>query len=192
MHKVPFKRKRVYGQTRPRGRLPNGRLSPSVPEVPSVRLARPNLSVSSLTVRAKHGTTNIYETTETCGSLSSPSKYQTSRLPGRHSNHRVVSANTKGAHSSGNRSNSKPRLNNQLREVSVDPFSSPRVPRVLDKLENTEILPTSDEGCQSARSVQISLEGEPNLTTPSLPATGVPRVLPTGSVVSPPIRALSS
>ena len=34
--------------------------------------------------------------------------------------------------------------------------------------------------------MQISLEGEPNLTTPSLPATGVPRVLSTGSVVSSP------
>ena len=185
VHKAPFKRKRVYGQTRPKGRLPNGRRSSRVTEVPSVRLARPILSVSSLTVRTKHGTTNIYETTETCGSLSSHSKYQTSRLPGRHSNHRVVSANTKGAHSSGNRSTSKPRLYSQLREVSVDPFSSPRVPRVLDKLENNEILPTSDEASQSARSVQISLEGEPNLTTPSLPATGAPRVLPTGSVVSP-------
>ena len=131
---------------RPKGRLPNGRRSSRVTEVPSVCLARPNLSVSSLTIRAKHGTTNIYETTETCGSLSSHSKYQTSRLPGRHSNHRVVSANTKGAHSSGKRSTLKPRLYSQLREVSVDPFSNPRVPRVLDKLENNEILPTSDEG----------------------------------------------
>ena len=135
VHKAPFNRKRVYGQTRPKGRLSNGGRSSRVTEVPSVRLARPNLSVSSLTVRAKHGTTNIYETTETCDSLSSHSKYQTSRLPGRHSNHRVVSANTKGAHSSGNRPTSKPRLYSQLREVSVDPFSSPRVPRVLDKLK---------------------------------------------------------
>ena len=102
------------------------------------------------------------------------------------------SQNTKGAHSSGNRSTSEPRLYSQLREVSVDPFSSPRVPRVLDKLENNEILPTSDEGSQSARSVQISLEGEPNLTTPSLPATRVPRVLPTGSVVSPPALQAST
>ena len=77
VHKAPFKRKRVYGQTRPKGRL-----SSRVTEVPSVRLARLNLSVSSLAVGAKHGTTNIYETTETCGSLSLHSKYQTSRLPG--------------------------------------------------------------------------------------------------------------
>ena len=63
VHKAPFKRKRVYGQTRPKGRLPNSRRSSRVTEVASVRLARPNLSVSSLTVRAKHGTTNIYETT---------------------------------------------------------------------------------------------------------------------------------
>ena len=40
--------------------------------------------------------------------------------------------------------------------------------------------------------MQISLEGEPNLTTPSLPATGVPRVLPTGSVVSSPALQASA
>ena len=98
------KRKQVYGQTRPKERLPNGGRSSRVTEVPSIRFARPNILVSSLTVRAKHGTTNIYETTETCDSLSLHSKYQTSRVPGRHSNHRVVSENTKGAHSSGSKS----------------------------------------------------------------------------------------
>ena len=43
VHKAPFKRKRVYGQTRPKGRLPNGRRSSRVTEVPSVRLARPTM-----------------------------------------------------------------------------------------------------------------------------------------------------
>ena len=116
--------------------------SSRITEVPSVRLARPNLSASSLTAWAKHGTTNIYEATKGCGSLSSHahSKYQTSGLPGRHPNHRVVSGNTKEAPISGNRSTAKPRLYNQFREVSVDPFSSTRVPRFLDKLENNEIL----------------------------------------------------
>ena len=141
VHKAPLKRKRIYGQTRPRRRLPNGGRPPRVTEVPSVRLARPNLPVSSLTVRTKHGTTNIYETAKACGSLSSHSKYQTSHLPGRHTNYRVVSTNTKGTHSAGNRATSKPRLYHQLREVAVDPYSSTRVPRVLDKLENN---PTSD------------------------------------------------
>ena len=46
-----------------------------------------------------------------CGSLCSHSNYQTSRLPGRHSNHRVVSANTKGAHIPGDRSSAKPKQN---------------------------------------------------------------------------------
>ena len=146
--------------------------------------ARPNLPVSSLTVRTKHGTTNIYETAKACGSLSSHSKYQTSHLPGRHTNYRVVSTNTKGTHSAGNRATSEPRLYHQLRKVAVDPYSSTRVPRVLDKLENNEILPTSDKGSQSARSVQISPEGESNLTTPRS-ASGFPRVLSTSSVVSP-------
>ena len=141
VHKAPLKRKRIYGQTRPRRRLPNGGRPPRVTEVPSVRLARPNLPVSSLTVRTKHGTTNIYETAKACGSLSSHSKYQTSHLPGRHTNYRVVSTNTKGTHSAGNRATSKPRLYHQLREVAVNPYSSTRVPRVLDKLENN---PTSD------------------------------------------------
>ena len=163
MHKAPLKRKRIYGQTRPKRRLPNGGRPSRVTEVPSVRLARPNLPVSSLTVRTKHGTTNIYETAKACGSLSSHSKYQTSHLPGRHTNYRVVSTNTKGTHSAGNRATSKPRLYHQLREVAVDPYSSTRVPRVLDKLENNEILPTSDKGSQSARSVQISPEGESKL-----------------------------
>ena len=185
VHKAPLKRKRIYGQTRPKRRLPNGGRSSRVTEVPSVRLARPNLPVSSLTVRTKHGTTNIYETAKACGSLSSHSKYQTSHLPGRHTNYRVVSTNTKGTHSAGNRATSKPRLYHQLREVAVDPYSSTRVPRVLDKLENNEILPTSDKGSQSARSVQISPEGESNLTTPSRSASGFPRVLSTSSVVSP-------
>ena len=145
VHKAPLKRKRIYGQTRPKRRLPNGGRPPRVTEVPSVRLARPNLPVSSLTVRTKHGTTNIYETAKACGSLSSHSKYQTSHLPGRHTNYRVVSTNTKRTHSSGNRATSKPRLYHQLREVAVDPYSSTRVPGVLDKLENNEILPTSDK-----------------------------------------------
>ena len=147
-------------------------------------MARPNLPVSSLTARTKHGTTNIYETAKACGSLSSHSKYQTSHLPGRHTNYRVVSTNTKGTHSTGNRATSKPRLYHQLREVAVDPYSSTRVPRILDKLENNEILPTSDKGSQSARSVQISPGGESNLTTPSRSASGFPRVLSTSSVVS--------
>ena len=185
VHKAPLKRKRIYGQTRPKRRLPNGGRPSRVTEVPSVRLARPNLPVSSLTVRTKHGTTNIYETAKACGSLSSHSKYQTSHLPGRHTNYRVVSTNTKGTHSTGNRATSKPRLYHQLREVTVDPYSSTTVPRVLDKLENNEILPTSDKGSQSARSVQISPEGESNLTTPSRSASGFPRVLSTSSVVSP-------
>ena len=174
VHKAPLKRKRIYCQTRPKRRLPNGGRPSRVTEVPSVSLARPNLPVSSLTVRAKHGTTNIYETAKACGSLSSRSKYQTSHLPGRHTNYRVVSTNTKGTHSAGNRATSKPRLYHQLREVAVDPYSSTRVPRVLDKLENNEILPTSDKGSQSARSVQISPEGESNLTTPSHSASGFP------------------
>ena len=185
VHKAPLKRKRIYGQTRPKRRLPNGGRPSRVTEVPSVLLARPNLPVSSLTVRTKHGTTNIYETAKACGSLSSHSKYQTSHLPGRHTNYRVVSTNTKGTHSAGNRATSKPRLYHQLREVAVDPYSSTRVPRVLDKLENNEILLTSDKGSQSARSVQISPEGESNLTTPSRSASGFPRVLSTSSVVSP-------
>ena len=185
VHKASLKRKRIYGQTRPKRRLPNGGRPSRVTEVPSVRLARPNLPVSSLTVRTKHGTTNIYETAKACGSLSSHLKYQTSHLPGRHTNYRVVSTNTKGTHSAGNRATSKPRLYHQLREVAVDPYSSTRVPRVLDKLENNEILPTSDKGSQSARSVQISPEGESNLTTPSRSASGFPRVLSTSSVVSP-------
>ena len=108
VHKAALKRKRIYGQTRPKRRLPNGGRPPRVTEVPSVRLARPNLPVSSLTVRTKHGTTNIYETAKACGSLSSHSKYQTSHLPGRHTNYRVVSTNTKGTHSAGNRATSKP------------------------------------------------------------------------------------
>ena len=185
VHKAPLKRKRIYGQTRPKRRLPNGGRPSRVTEVPSVRLARPNLPVSSLTVRTKPGTTNIYETAKACGSLSSHSKYQASRLPGRHTNYRVVSTNSKGTHSAGNRATSKPRLYHQLREVAVDPYSSTRVPRVLDKLENNEILPTSDKGSQSARSVQISPEGESNLTTPSRSASGFPRVLSTSSVVGP-------
>ena len=185
VHKAPLKRKRIYGQTRPKRRLPNGGRPSRVTEVPSVLLARPNLPVSSLAVRTKHGTTNIYETAKACGSLSSHSKYQTSHLPGRHTNYRVVSTNTKGTHSAGNRATSKPGLYHQLREVAVDPYSSTRVPRVLDKLENNEILPTSDKGSQSARSVQISPEGESNLTTPSRSASGFPRVLSTSSVVSP-------
>ena len=185
VHKAPLKRKRIYGQTRPKRRLPNGGRPSRVTEVPSVRLARPNLPVFSLAVRTKHGTTNIYETAKACGSLSSHSKYQTSHLPGRHTNYSVFSTNTKGTHSAGNRATSKPGLYHQLREVAVDPYSSTRVPRVLDKLENNEILPTSDKGSQSARSVQISPEGESNLTTPSRSASGFPRVLSTSSVVSP-------
>ena len=185
VHKAPLKRKRIYGQTRPKRRLPNGGRPSRVTEVPSVHLARLNLPVSSLTVRTKHGTTNIYETAKASGSLSSHSKYQTSHLPGRHINYRVVSTITKGTHSAGNRATSKPRLYHQLREVAVDPYSSTRVPRVLDKLENNEILPTSDKGSQSARSVQISPEGESNLTTPSRSASGFPRVLSIRSVVSP-------
>ena len=153
MHKAPLKRKRIYGQTSSKRRLPNGGRPSRVTEVPSVRLARPNLPVSSLTVRTKHGTTNIYETAKTCGSLSSHSIYQTSHLPGRHTDYRVVSTNTKGTQSAGNRATSKPRLYHQLREVAVDPYSSTRVPRVLDKLENNEILPTSDKSSQSARSL---------------------------------------
>ena len=185
VHKAPLKRKRIYGQTRPKRRLPNGGRPSRVTEVPSVRLARANLPVSSLTVRTKHGTTNIYETAKACGSLSSHSKYQTSHLPGRHTDYRMVSTNYKGTHSAGNRATSKPRLYHQLREVAVDPYSSTRVPRVLDKLENNKILPTSDKGSQSARSVQISPEGESNLTTPTRSASGFPRVLSTSSVVSP-------
>ena len=41
VHKAPLKRKRIYGQTRPKGRLPNGGRLSRVTEVPSVRLARP-------------------------------------------------------------------------------------------------------------------------------------------------------
>ena len=99
VHKAPLKCKRIYGQTRPKRRLPNGGRPSRVTEVPSVRLARPNLPVSSLTVRTKHATTNIYETAKACGSLSSHSKYQTSHLPGRHTDYRAVSINTKKTHS---------------------------------------------------------------------------------------------
>ena len=189
MHKASFKSKQVHGQPRPEGRLPNGECSSKLTKVPSFRLARTSLSVSSPTIWAKHSTMNIYETVKTRGCLSSLSKYQTPHLPRQHTTHRVISknihTNNPRPYNSGNRFITKPRVYNQFREVGIDTLSSPRIPRFLDKLEHNEILPASGEGIESTNSVQVSNEGEPNLLTPSVSVSGVSRVLPPSNLGSP-------
>ena len=181
VHKASFKSKRVHGQPRPEGCLPNGYLT----KVPLFHLARTSLSVSSPTIWAKHSTTNIYETVKTRGCVSSHSKYQTPHLPRRHTTPRVISKNLKRPHNFGNRFVTKPRVYNQFREVGIDTLSSPRIPRFLDKLEHNEILPASGKGIESMNSVQFSNEGEPNLLTPSVSVSGVSRVLLPSGLGSP-------
>ncbi len=133
----------LHGQIRPERCLFSGGDSPTITTVPSVYLAGANLSVSMPTVRAKHGTTHFYKTTETRGSIPSHTKHQTSHLPRQHPNHRVISKNPTTTHSPSNGIATEPRFYNQLLEVEAHALPSPRISGICDKHEHNEILPTS-------------------------------------------------
>ena len=185
VHKAPLISKRLHGQIRPERRLFSSGDSPTITTVPSVYLAGANLSVSMPTVRAKHGTAHFYKTTETRGGIPSHTKHQTSHLPRRHPNHRVISKTPTTTHSPSNGIATEPRFYNQLREVEAHALPSSRISGIRDKLEHNEILPTSREGSKRSKSVPISSEGESNITSPSLPTSRFSGILSPSSLGSP-------
>ncbi len=193
VHKAPLISKRLHGQIRPERRLFSSGDSPTITTVPSVYLAGANLSVSMPTVRAKHGTAHFYKTTETRGGIPSHTKHQTSHLPRRHPNHRVISKNPTTTHNPSNGIATEPRFYNQLREVEAHALPSSRISGIRDKLEHNEILPTSREGSKRSKSVPISSEGESNITSPSLPTSRFSGILSPSSLGSPtPFQTLTT
>ena len=124
------------------------------------------------------------QNSKTRGGFPSHSKHQTSHLPRRHTNHRVISRNPT-THSPSNRITTELRFYNQLREVEAHAFPSAIIPGVRDKLENNENLPTSRERNKRSQSVPISSEGESNVTSPSLPTSGFSGILSPSSLGSP-------
>ena len=182
VHKAPAMPKRLHGQIRPERRLPNGGDPPTVATVSSIYLAGANLPVSMPAFRAKHGPRHIYKTTETRGDIPAHAQHETYHLSRRHANHRVVSGHPTSSHSNCTGTFTEPGIYNKLREVKSHALSSTRVPRLRDKLENTEILPTFREGYQRSKSLPIAPEGEPNVTPSPIPTSRFPGILSPGSL----------